>query len=267
MVTGGDSTALEAPIPTPQTYAQTLQTNKPLLTHLRFSIQQWSPRTGYGKISERFKADLSRLLKALGLSLEDLETPCPQIPQNSNIASPGSPYTPIDAVTAQKKVDWQTDSTTIYFHVLPALIIDGLYQKQDQDYVDSLWNPSTSIANGRELCLWALKKASVDNIEAQTQLRRTVGDARLKAGATRAALEVFMMHLWEKWKLITGNERPYEFYQQLLIAMPTEPQSSHLTSVRTWISGQMGDLLRGGAPQFHRIEDAIQAIAAHAKTI
>ena len=79
MVTGGDPTALEAPIPTPQTYAQTLQTNKPLLPHLRFSIQQWSPRTGYGKISERFKSDLSRLFKALGLSLEDLETPCPLV--------------------------------------------------------------------------------------------------------------------------------------------------------------------------------------------
>ena len=201
------------------------------------------------------------------MGLDDLDIPCPQISQHASITSPGSPYTPIDAVSIQKKKDWQADSTTIYFHVLPALIVDGLYQKQDQEYIDSLWNPATSIANGRELCLWALKKASVDNIEAQTQLRRTVGDARLKAGATRAALEVFMMHLWEKWKLIIGNEKPYEFYQQLLIAMPTEPQSSHLTSVRTWISSQMLDYLKGGAPSFHRIEDAIQAIAAHAKTI
>ena len=201
------------------------------------------------------------------MGLDDLDIPCPQISQHASITSPGSPYTPIDAVSIQKKKDWQADSTTIYFHVLPALIVDGLYQKQDQEYIDSLWNPATSIANGRELCLWALKKASVDNIEAQTQLRRTVGDARLKAGATRAALEVFMMHLWEKWKLITGNEKPYEFYQQLLIAMPTEPQSSHLTSVRTWISSQMLDYLKGGAPNFHRIEDAIQAIASHAKTI
>ena len=75
MVTGGDSTALEAPIQHSATYAQTLITNKPLLPQFRFPIQQWSPRTGYGRVSEKFKSDLSRLLKALGMGLDDLETP------------------------------------------------------------------------------------------------------------------------------------------------------------------------------------------------
>ena len=81
----------------------------------------------------------------------------------SRIAEKSARQLSIPMVSIQKKKDWQADSTTIYFHVLPALIVDGLYQKQDQEYIDSLWNPATSIANGRELCLWALKKASVDN--------------------------------------------------------------------------------------------------------
>ena len=105
MVTGGDSTTLEAPIHNSATYTQPLYTNKPLLPHFRFPIQQWSPRTGYGRVSEKFKNDVSRLLKALGMGLDDLDTPCPQISQHAHIASPGSPYTPIDAVSIQKKKD------------------------------------------------------------------------------------------------------------------------------------------------------------------
>ena len=98
--------------------------------------KKWAPRTGYGKPYEEWNEDLSLLLKALGMTREDLSTPCPQLD-----AIPHTPtYTPYGAVEEQKelKAKWQSVSTTLYFHVFPSLVTQGLYAKVDRDYINSL---------------------------------------------------------------------------------------------------------------------------------
>ena len=73
MVTGGGQEPTAAR--NNSTYRNTLLTNKPLLAQDRFHIRGWAPRTGYGKSYEAWLEDLTRLLKALGISIEDLHSP------------------------------------------------------------------------------------------------------------------------------------------------------------------------------------------------
>ena len=121
MVSGGRGTASAAQN-TP--YADTLHTAFPLLPQARFLTKKWAPRAGYSKAYEEWLEDLKGLLKALGLKLDDLATPCPHINATPQIPSSASPYTPYGATEEQRErmIKWQTDSTTIYFHVKDTLL-------------------------------------------------------------------------------------------------------------------------------------------------
>ena len=153
MVTGGADGDLPAAQNTP--YAVTLKANQPLLPQHQFIRKTWSPRTGYSKQYEDWLEELTRLLKALGLRLEDLHTPCPQLDAPPQTPSPYLPFSDLDGKREQK-IKWQSDSTTLYFHVVASLTLDGLYAK-----VDKALGRGRSAALSTEMTLRAMRGCSV----------------------------------------------------------------------------------------------------------
>ena len=95
MVTGGGKRPPAAPN-TP--YAISLKATSPLFPQQQFLRKTWAPRAGYSKEYESWLDDIKRFLKMLGMKLDDLQTPCPQLS-----AIPQTPtYTPYGAIVGHR---------------------------------------------------------------------------------------------------------------------------------------------------------------------
>ena len=253
--------------------AYTLLTNTPLPTNRLFPIKDWRVRSGRNSDYVKWENGILQLASALGLTLDQLLEKPPS-PMRSSVKTPNTPsYEPFDAHAspwdAVPLVQWQAVNTSIYYHVKPTLVLEGLYEDEDLEEVLALAAPLHALADGRGLIAWARKFADVSGMKEQGDLVRVVQDAKVKASVTRAQLMVFIKMLLGQWCLIEGNTKmkPYPFYMQLLIALPTEPQATHIVSARSWFAQRVNDYQMGVQNGFSDPRHAIKQLLDHAKDI
>jgi hypothetical protein len=214
-----------------------------------FPLSRWAPRTGFNMEHQRFTISLRRLGKAFGLPSDWLQQEPPSTPHLSELRA--LPLTTRQGeVGAAKRAlareevrvldAWRAVNTAIYFHVEPAIDVEGTFFLRDTEEIDALVT-TDGVADGRGLIRWALKKVDTGSKVKQRALNRTLGQRKLDAGATRAQFTAHYDRLYQHWALLHDSdpgdrESLAEFYDQLLDTMPATPATSHIVSLRTWLA-------------------------------
>ena len=153
------------------------------------------------------------------------------------------------AVHAVALRDWQRVNTKLYRVVLPSLLIDGPEFKRDDRTVREYVR--LYLADGRGLIAWARSHVSVTDKDSQKKLRHTLAVARLKATATIAEISVHTQLMLDLWSLVAGNDADdatslVDYYDELLVSMPTEPETSRVVQLRVWLANRVTDYRAGG---------------------
>lgn len=107
--------------------ATTLITSKTLLPQHRFPLKDWRPRDGRSVTYEEWELGIYRLCKALGIAYEDIGNG-PPTTQHATAQTPQSPnpYSPFQSEEQGADLaTWQKLNTSLYWHVLPSLKLDG----------------------------------------------------------------------------------------------------------------------------------------------
>ena len=146
--------------------------------------------------------------------------------------------------------EWRAVNTAIYFHVEPAVLIDGVFFLRDTEEIEGM-SSSDGVADGRGLVRWALSKVDLTGKEEQRALWRKLGTRMLDASATRAQFTLHFDRLFQHWSVLHGSDPTdrgslADFYDQLLDTMPATPAASHIVSLRTWLAGRVVDFQAGG---------------------
>ena len=207
-------------------YANTLLTKSPLHPLKRFPIPQYRPRDGRCPGRDDWEHSIAQLCTALGMAVEELDEEPPTPPSSPYSVTPShDAYSPYASHEDKERLDkWLTINTTLYYHIAPSLTLTGLYREQDQKTIEQLVSRNRALADGRGLVKWVRSFSDVSGLELQADLSRKYQDARVKAGSTQAQLLVFLHMQKQRWLLINNNDpnEPYQFYRQLLIAMPSQ---------------------------------------------
>lgn len=239
----------------------------------RYPITPWAPRSGRGPVYHQWNRDIGRLLAAFSLTWDDIQHDAPQ-PTNAKLeASLTRSRAAADVLELES---WQRVNTALYWHVEPSLLLTGPDKARDERFIDA--NIVKQLAHGRAIIRWALSFASTDSLEQQTKLSADVGAARLKVGATWSEVDLFVQYLHDKWSRLAVNKHTnslHAFWRQVLVAIPSEPASAHLTGLRTWLAGHVvgygqlepGAAMPKGAPRLHSLDHALNDLKEHAANI
>ena len=121
--------------------------------------------------------------------------------------------------------------------------------------------PETGVADGRGLIAWACKYADITDVTSQTKIRTALAKMALAPGSTQVQISTHAVKMLELWRLLQSAsvDEPYEYYEMLLSTMPTEPQASLLTQLRTWFAGRMQAFKAAQAPDMAHPDDAVIA--------
>ena len=165
-------------------------------------MTQWRPRTGLTMTQFKFKRDLIRLLAAFGLPPDALYESQPHI----QVASAQNAHPKTRLKTERDDADdqalaeqterlalWQRVNTAVYWHLVPAIVIDGPHFLEDSAVLDSY--TSGQLANGRGLALWALAFADVSEFSAQLLIANELAGVKVKPDATLAQLAVHLQKM------------------------------------------------------------------------
>ena len=106
-------------------------------------------------------------------------------------------------------------------------------------------------------------------VDAQGKLITNVASMRLKPGSSLVALHRFCNLMFEQWSLIppNGNQNLISYWDQLMLALPTQPVASHLTTARTWLAGHVEGFRNGTGALCSNVDAAIAALVIHARAI
>ena len=198
MVPGGDD-------PRPLTSGHiTLHANAPLPLQNRWPITSWSPRSGRNDNYHMFVINLDQLLSALGADSNFLDAPQPNVPTQPPLTRNSHSDTINEATDAL--MTWQRINTSLYYHVSPALMLEGVHKLDDARLIAKL--AKGQLADGQSLLKWAFSHVDLTTEKAQAALARTLMDASLRKGANLCQLRDFLRSLHEHWSNIEGNQAP-----------------------------------------------------------
>ena len=102
-----------------------------------FHIPAWAPRTGRTLAFSKWELALHLLLAAYGLSPQQLYDAPPINPLHAD-STPTRAESDRRRAQATARSEWLAINTSIYWHVLPSLIISGLNEAMDREHIDKL---------------------------------------------------------------------------------------------------------------------------------
>ena len=219
-------------------------------------IRKWRPRDGRNRAFLHWLEDIERVLAAFCLRIDCVnEEPPPASSYSSSLTASSISHV-ADATRAAaarakgeqpedaRRRAWQRVNTSLYWHILPSILIDGPMEVQDSRLLASFYDKH--LANGRKLLRWALQFVCVASKSAQLKLRQALSCMALPPGSDRARLGAHYQRVLDLWDLIEGHNREDpralpDFYDDLLHSLPTTPELSMLTQVRTWLASRVAD--------------------------
>ena len=154
-----------------------------------FPIHKLRPRDGLTMGRHKFQRDALALLAAFGLPPEAVneDAPATHVSPSSASRNTGGGAAAGDVPSLQSQQDhltaWQRVNTVLYWHLLPAIDLDGPHHLEDSAIVDSF--VSGQRASGRKLLRWALDFGDISSFTAQLAL--SVALVQVRGGQPLAA--------------------------------------------------------------------------------
>ena len=239
------------------------------------TMTQWAPRTGRTKAYDEWEHSLHQICIVMHISYKALPLPPPTL---ESVA---------DRVIATRKAvkqeqeleaefllayqEWLDLNTTMYNIVFKSLVLDGPWHEVDLQAVRAYMGDMSS--DGFGLIAWARAHADLKSTGSQNKLRANIYSMELKAGSSQVALQRFTQLMWDMymWQQVEGNvaSAPLTYWEQLLLSLPQQPESSHLVTTRTWLVGKIEEFQAGSEAglAFKDVGEGLKRLLDHAKLI
>ena len=154
-----------------------------------FPIPKWKPNSGRNRDYLEFRRGVLQLANALGISESQLTETAPSmetlLAQSSVIVTRSEDKAALAAESARCEAiveQWQRSNTALYWHMLPAIVLEGTMLRRHRRHLDSYVKGSR--AAGRHLLAWCDKQADVSGRMQQADILRTISGSKLRDGAT-----------------------------------------------------------------------------------
>ena len=129
--------------------------------------------------------------------------------------------------------------------VRPSLLICGDYAQMDLRAISEMKRVNVTgqmVKDGRALLRWALSHVDYSSLSCQMKLMEELNKKKIEVNATKLQLSTHMISLLELWLQKEGANinKPAEYFQRLLMSMPTEPEGA-LVRVRSKIADMISE--------------------------
>ena len=220
-------------LPQHATATQPLLATSAVPASLLFPIHKLQPRDGLTMGRHKFQRDALALLAAFGLPPEAVNEGAPAIhvsPSSSSHNTRGSTGDPAGDAgeslgSQQARLEaWQRVNTALYWHLLPAIDLDGPHYFEDSASVDSF--VSGQRASGRKLLRWALAFGDVSSFPAQLALSVALAHVRVAASVSLAQLAAHLNKVGQVWRLTAAADHGdrsslAQLWEYVLASLPT----------------------------------------------
>ena len=223
-----------------------------------FPIHKLRPRDGLTMDRHKFQRDAAALMAAFGLPPEAINDNAPTIRVSPSSASRNNARgaTASDLPSLQSQLGhlaaWQRVNTALYWHLLPAIDLDGPHYLEDTATVNSF--VSGQRASGRKLLRWALGFGDVSSFAAQLALSVALAQARVSATVSLAQLAAHLNKMLQVWRLTAAADPAdrgslVQLWEYVLASLPSSCADSrvmHLVSLRSWLADELTGYKAGG---------------------
>ncbi len=212
----------------------------------KLQVTQWNPRDGRGDAFTLWERSREAAVKQHLLHLVADRDP-PTLADIRGIMPRAS------AAQLKKQLDdavaeYQELNTRYFELVRPSLDVykDRRHWEEDHTAIESysIVTPGGKIiSDGNGLVAWARKFTDVSSLAHQGDIRLRLASTKLSKGATVIQLDDHIHSLWCDWHLLheTNTQHLKPFWAILLFSIPTEPESSLLTQVRSRLANAIAD--------------------------
>ena len=220
-----------------------------------FPIPSWKPASGRNRDYHEFRRGVVQLANALGLSESQLSDAAPTIEtllrQSSVIVTRSEDKLALEAerVRCEGIIEqWQRVNTVLYWHMLPAILLEGASLRRHRRHLDSLVKGPK--AAGRHLLAWCEKQADVSGRVQQSDLLRTISGCKLRETASVNQLVSHIEFLYEHWSLLTSSnpDELQSFYEWLVLSLGAVKDGTSLALLRIWLAGEVRKYAIDAAP-------------------
>ena len=199
-----------------------------------FAMQNsWDVRSGRTPAFAVWQDELIDALASLGLPISCINEPPPIEPDRSSVSA----YK--HNLWVEAMMQFQDEGTKLFDTVRPSLQVCSAYTQMDLRAISQMkqMDEQGVLKDGRALCRWALHFVDYSSLSYQIKLIAELNKKKIEVNASKVQFAMHMISLLEMWlqKEGTNIKEPAEYYQRLLMSMPTEPECA-LVRVRSKIA-------------------------------
>ena len=197
-------------------------------------LNSWDVRSGRSCKYAVWRDELNDAMASIGLDESCINEEPPQEPVGSSL-SVYSHHLWVNAV-----LQYQDEGTKLFDMVRPSLLISTDYAQMDLRAISEM--KRGQVKDGRALLRWAMSFVDSSSLSCQIKLMEELNKKKLEVNATKLQLSTHMISLLELWLQKEGANinQPAEYFQRLLMSMPTEPEGA-LVRVRSKIADMINE--------------------------
>ena len=199
----------------------------------------WDVRSGQDYKLAVWKDELKDAMASIGLDESNINEEPPEEPDRSSVCA-HSHNLWVNAV-----LQFQAEGTALFNIVRPSLLICSDYAQMDLRAISEMKRVNRlgqMVKDGRALLRWALRHVDYSSLSCQIKLMEELNKKKIEVNATKLQLSTHMISLLELWLQKEGANinKPAEYFQRLLMSMPTEPEGA-MVRVRSKIADMINE--------------------------
>lgn len=203
-------------------------------TKLYAMLNTWDVRSGRDYKHAVWQDELNDAMASIGLNASCITEEPPQPPVGSSLCA-YSHNLWVNAV-----LQYQDEGTKLFDIVRPSLLISTDYAQMDLRAISEM--KRGQVKDRRALLRWAMSFVDYSSLSNQIKLMEEMNEKKIGVNATKLQLSTHMISLLELWLQKEGADinKPAEYFQRLLMSMPTEPEGA-LVRVRSKIADMINE--------------------------
>jgi len=203
-------------------------------TPLYAMLNTWDVRSGRDYKHAVWQDELNDAMASIGLNASCITEEPPQPPVGSSLCA-YSHNLWVNAV-----LQYQDEGTKLFDIVRPSLLISTDYAQMDLRAISEM--KRGQVKDRRALLRWAMSFVDYSSLSNQIKLMEEMNEKKIGVNATKLQLSTHMISLLELWLQKEGADinKPAEYFQRLLMSMPTEPEGA-LVRVRSKIADMINE--------------------------
>ena len=178
-----------------------------------------------------------------------------------------NPSLSIDKVREQYQeylTNTRPENTRLFRLLYDRVDLSGEWETIDITHIDRTFVSKTEdLADGRGFFEWILSRVDDSAPAIQKKIKASVDSAAVRQGASIKELVYTATQLHSNWLRLSGPHDATDFAERLLNAIPTKPEASLLTTLRSHFAG----LVTTGSSIIQDSHGLIEHLAAHARTL